>query len=47
MTDYHVITHNTDELVMQVIDGQLVIVPPAASPSPALSPSPAAADPAE
>lgn len=26
--DYHVITHETDELVMQVIDGHLVIVPP-------------------
>lgn len=27
--DYHVITGEADELVMQVIDGQLVIVPPA------------------
>ena len=29
MTDFHVITPEADELVMQVIDGQLVIVPPA------------------
>ena len=28
--DYHVITPEVAELVMQVIDGQLVIVPPAA-----------------
>jgi hypothetical protein len=36
--DYHVITPETVELVMQVIDGQLVIAPPAvttqATPSP-------------
>jgi hypothetical protein len=30
MTDYHVITPEAAELVMQVIDGQLVIVPPPA-----------------
>lgn len=34
MTDYHVITHKSDELVMQVIDDQLVIVPPAAPEQP-------------
>lgn len=28
MTDYHVITPEAAELVMQVIDGELVIVPP-------------------
>jgi hypothetical protein len=28
MTDYHVITTEVAELVMQVIDGELVIVPP-------------------
>lgn len=28
MTDYHVITPEAAELIMQVIDGQLVIVPP-------------------
>ena len=31
MTDYHVITPESAELVMQVIDGQLVIVPPVAA----------------
>jgi hypothetical protein len=30
--DYHVIMHEVDELVMQVIDGQLVIVPPKIAP---------------
>lgn len=34
MTDYHVITHEVDELVMQVIDGQLIIVPPTSAPQP-------------
>ena len=29
MTDYHVITPEAAELVMQVVDGQVVIVPPA------------------
>lgn len=28
MTDYHVITPEAAELVMQVIDGELIIVPP-------------------
>ncbi|MFS2027623.1 hypothetical protein [Massilia sp. CT11-137] len=28
MTDYHVITPESAELVMQVVDGQIVIVPP-------------------
>lgn len=32
MTDYHVITPEVAELVMQVIDGQLVIVPPKIAP---------------
>jgi hypothetical protein len=30
VTDYHVITPESAELVMQVVDGQLVIVPPPA-----------------
>lgn len=34
MTDYHVITPEAAELVMQVVDGQLVIAPPVA-PAPA------------
>lgn len=33
MTDYHVITPEAAELVMQVIDGQLVIVPPTSQPA--------------
>lgn len=32
MTDYHVITPESAELVMQVIDGHLVIVPPEIAP---------------
>ncbi|WP_449406009.1 hypothetical protein [Massilia phosphatilytica] len=28
MTDYHVITPEAAELVMQVVDGELIIVPP-------------------
>jgi hypothetical protein len=28
MTDYHVITPEAAELVMQVIEGELIIVPP-------------------
>jgi hypothetical protein len=28
VTDFHVITPESTELVMQVIDGELVIVPP-------------------
>jgi hypothetical protein len=32
MTDYHVITTEAAELVMQVIDGELVIVPPGIAP---------------
>lgn len=31
MTDYHVITPESVELVMRVIDGKVQIVPPAAS----------------
>jgi hypothetical protein len=45
VTDFHVITPQAAELVMQVIDGQLVIVPPA-TPAPAL-PQPADAHPVE
>jgi hypothetical protein len=30
VTDYHVITPEAAELVMQVVDGELIIVPPAA-----------------
>jgi hypothetical protein len=29
VTDFHVITPEAAELVMQVVDGQVVIVPPA------------------
>jgi hypothetical protein len=29
VTDYHVITPEAEELVIQVINGQVVIVPPA------------------
>ncbi|MFS2027051.1 hypothetical protein [Massilia sp. CT11-137] len=32
MTDYHVITPASAELVMQVVDGQIVIVPPENAP---------------
>lgn len=32
VTDYHVITPEAAELVMQVIDGELVIVPPKIAP---------------
>lgn len=32
MTDYHVITPEAAELVMQVADGQLIIVPPKIAP---------------
>lgn len=39
MTDFHVITPEAAELVMQVIDGQLVIVPPAPTPAPAAPPA--------
>jgi hypothetical protein len=35
VTDYHVITPEAAELVMQVIDGQLIIAPP---PKPAPQP---------
>ena len=39
MTDYYVITPAAAELVMQVIDGQLVIVPPAEEPQEEEKPS--------
>lgn len=39
MTDYHVITPEVAELVMQVIDGQLVIVPPTEGPQEEEKPS--------
>lgn len=43
MTDYHVITPEAAELVMQVVDGQIVIVPPATpGPTPAVAPVPPA-----
>jgi hypothetical protein len=34
VTDYHVITPEVSELVMRVIDGQLIIVPPKPAPQP-------------
>jgi hypothetical protein len=34
MMDYHVITPEAAELVIQVIDGQLIIVPPKPAPQP-------------
>ena len=36
MTDYHVITPEAAELVMQVVDSELIIAPPA-TPAPAPS----------
>jgi hypothetical protein len=42
VTDFHVISPVADELIMQGIDGQLVIVPPAPRPEP-IPPSPVAA----
>lgn len=43
VTDYHVITPEAAELVMQVVDGQVVIVPPATpEPAPGVAPVPPA-----
>lgn len=47
MTDYHVITPEAAELVMQVIDGQVVIVPPVGPvPTPPIQPLPRLGEPA-